>query len=110
MLVLGKKRTCFLIQSIDYKNPNDFKKIIEQIEKFDNVVQYDHHQGRLIYLKSNLNYVSMILSSNPTCQKKLGFYYLILVIITNGLILSLVFVLKIQTDSELYYLQIGVEN
>ncbi len=73
MLVLGKKRTCFLIQPIDYKNPNDFKKIIEKIEKFDNITQCNHLQGRLIYLKSNLNYVTMVLSSNPTCQKKLGF-------------------------------------
>jgi hypothetical protein len=64
MLVLGKKRTSFLIQPIDYKNRQDYDLIMENITKIDNLSTLSHQQGTLIFIKSNTNFINMVLKTN----------------------------------------------
>ncbi len=76
VLILGKKRTSFLIQPIDYKNKTDFDNILIKVLENDEFTSKTHIQGVLIFNKNNSNYINMILETNSNSDnndnKKLG--------------------------------------
>ncbi len=63
LLVLGKKRTSFLIQHIDYKNHEDFIKILEKVLELPQITTKKHKQGTLIFLIFNINFINMVLDT-----------------------------------------------
>ena len=73
MLVIGKKRTCMMVQPIDYANLSDYEIIVKKILEHDNITCKKHDQGMLFFLTSNFNFVNMIIDTNPSSQITLGF-------------------------------------
>ncbi len=73
MLVIGKKRTCMMVQSIDYANLSDFETIVRKILEFENITCKKHIQGMLFFLRSNFNFINMIVDTNPSSQQTLGY-------------------------------------
>ncbi len=73
MLVMGNKRTSFMVQPVDYANISDYEKIVRKILEFDNITCKKHIQGMLFFRTSNINFINMIIDSSPSNQKNLGY-------------------------------------
>lgn len=73
ILVLNKKRTSFMVQSIDYANILDYEKIVRKILEFDNITCKKHIQGMLFFRISDSNFINMIINTSPSNQIILGY-------------------------------------